>query len=229
MEAKNNKLIEFKTFDVKGVEVKEDEVSGYGAVFGNVDRTGDVIHKGAFKKTISENKGSVIMVANHDQNKPVGRVTNMSEDNYGLKFSGYTSKTDSGQEYKQLMKDGVIDSFSIGYKAVRWERNDHGGRDILEAKLFEISPVAIPMNPEAKLLEVKNFSDTDHRDSVIERFELLSKKLGKMEDKLQVEAEIRKLAEEYKSATQPTKEVTEPVVDKAEEFINAFKDALNNN
>ena len=222
---KTNKLIEFKTFDVKGVKVKDDEVKGYGAVFGNVDRTGDVIMKGAFKKTIQENKGSVIMVANHDQNKPVGRVTEMKEDDYGLQFKGYTSNTDSGKEYKQLMKDGVIDSFSIGYKAIRYEHNEHGGRDIQEAKLFEISPVAIPMNPEAKLLEVKNLSEESHRESVVERFELLAKNLGKMEGKLQVEAEIRKLAEEYKAVTQPT-EVTEPTVDKAVTFTNAFKDAL---
>lgn len=226
-----NKLIEFKSFEAKGVEYKNDEVSGYGAVFGNVDRTGDIIHKGAFKKTISENKGSVVMVANHKQDKPVGRVTSMEEDDYGLKFSGYTSNTESGQEYKQLMKDGVIDSFSIGYKVTKWDRNEHGGRNIYELKLFEISPVAIPMNPEAKLLEVKSISEEDHREEIISRFELLAKNLGDKKKRLQNEAELLKLAEEYKAVTQPA-EVTEPIVEEAKnnnQFLTALSDALKNN
>ena len=223
-------MIEFKTFEVKGELNTEGEITGYGAVFGNVDRTGDVIHKGAFTKTIKENEGSVIMVANHDQNVPVGRVQSMEEDNYGLKFKGYLAKTDKAQEYKQLMKDGVVDSFSIGYKVIRGEQNEHGGRNIHELKLFEISPVAIPMNPDAKLLEVKNIDTEDHRENILERFELLAKNLGDKKNKLQNEAELLKLATEYKNATQPT-EVTEPEVTeeaKQQEFLTAFKDALNN-
>jgi HK97 family phage prohead protease len=226
-------MIEFKTFEVKGTLNVEGEITGYGAIFDNVDRGGDVIKKGAFAKTISENGGSVIMVANHDQNKPIGRVTEMKEDATGLLFKGYLSKTDRAQEYKQLMKDGVVDSFSIGYAVVKGDRNDHGGRDLAELKLFEISPVAIPMNPEAKLLEVKNISKEDNREETLERFENLAKTIGKKSMKLQNEAELLKLAELYKSVTQPLQVDTEPIVDPEVQanldFLNALNDALTNN
>jgi HK97 family phage prohead protease len=226
-------MIEFKTFEVKGTLNVEGEITGYGAIFDNVDRGGDVIKKGAFAKTISENGGSVIMVANHDQNKPIGRVTEMKEDATGLLFKGYLSKTDRAQEYKQLMKDGVVDSFSIGYAVVKGDRNDHGGRDLAELKLFEISPVAIPMNPEAKLLEVKNISKEDNREDTLERFEMLAKNIGKKSMKLQNEAELLKLAELYKSVTQPLQVDTEPIVDPEVQanldFLNALNDALTNN
>lgn len=226
-------MIEFKTFEVKGTLNVEGEITGYGAIFDNVDRGGDVIKKGAFSKTISENGGSVIMVANHDQNKPIGRVTEMKEDATGLLFKGYLSKTDRAQEYKQLMKDGVVDSFSIGYAVVKGDRNDHGGRDLAELKLFEISPVAIPMNPEAKLLEVKNISKEDNREDTLERFEMLAKNIGKKSMKLQNEAELLKLAELYKSVTQPLQVDTEPIVDPEVQanldFLNALNDALTNN
>jgi len=226
-------MIEFKTFEVKGTLNVEGEITGYGAIFDNVDRGGDVIKKGAFAKTISENGGSVIMVANHDQNKPIGRVTEMKEDATGLLFKGYLSKTDRAQEYKQLMKDGVVDSFSIGYAVVKGDRNDHGGRDLAELKLFEISPVAIPMNPEAKLLEVKNISKEDNREETLERFETLAKTIGKKSMKLQNEAELLKLAELYKSVTQPLQVDTEPIVDPEVQanldFLNALNDALTNN
>lgn len=226
-------MIEFKTFEVKGTLNVEGEITGYGAIFDNVDRGGDVIKKGAFNKTISENGGSVIMVANHDQNKPIGRVTEMKEDATGLLFKGYLSKTDRAQEYKQLMKDGVVDSFSIGYAVVKGDRNEHGGRDLAELKLFEISPVAIPMNPEAKLLEVKNISQDDVVDDTVERFEMLAKNIGDKKMKLQNEAELLKLAELYKSATQPLESDTEPAigdeVDANLEFLNALNEALTNN
>ena len=226
-------MIEFKTFEVKGTLNVEGEITGYGAIFDNVDRGGDVIKKGAFAKTISENGGSVIMVANHDQNKPIGRVTEMKEDATGLLFKGYLSKTDRAQEYKQLMKDGVVDSFSIGYAVVKGDRNDHGGRDLAELKLFEISPVAIPMNPEAKLLEVKNISKEDNREETLERFETLAKTIGKKSMKLQNEAELLKLAELYKSVTQPLQVDTEPIIDPEVQanldFLNALNDALTNN
>lgn len=226
-------MIEFKTFEVKGTLNVEGEITGYGAIFDNVDRGGDVIKKGAFNKTISENGGSVIMVANHDQNKPIGRVTEMKEDDTGLLFKGYLSKTDRAQEYKQLMKDGVVDSFSIGYAVVKADDNSHGGRDLSEVKLFEISPVAIPMNPEAKLLEVKNMSEGDNREEVIERFEMLAKNIGDKKMKLQNEAELLKLAELYKSVTQPLEADTEPTkedeVNANLEFLNALNEALTKN
>lgn len=226
-------MIEFKTFEVKGTLNVEGEITGYGAIFDNVDRGGDVIRKGAFNKTISENGGSVIMVANHDQNKPIGRVTEMKEDETGLLFKGYLSKTDRAQEYKQLMKDGVVDSFSIGYAVVKADNNNHGGRDLSEVKLFEISPVAIPMNPEAKLLEVKNMSEGNNREEVVERFEMLAKNIGDKKMKLQNEAELLKLAELYKSATQPSEADTEPAigdeVDANLEFLNALNEALTKN
>lgn len=226
-------MIEFKTFDVKGTLNVEGEITGYGAVFNNVDRTGDVIKKGAFAKTIKENGGSVIMVANHDQNKPIGRVTEMKEDDNGLLFKGYLSKTDRAQEYKQLMKDGVVDSFSIGYAVVKGDANEHGGRDLSEIKLFEISPVAIPMNPEAKLIEVKKLAEDDSREEIIERFEMLAKNIGDKKLKLQNEAELLKLAELYKSATEPLEADTQPTeeiseVDANLEFLNALTEAFNN-
>jgi len=227
-------MIEFKTFEVKGTLNVEGEITGYGAIFDNIDRGGDVIKKGAFNKTISENGGSVIMVANHDQNKPIGRVTEMKEDATGLLFKGYLAKTERAQEYKQLMKDGVVDSFSIGYAVVKGDSNNHGGRDLSELKLFEISPVAIPMNPEAKLLEVKNIANEDNREEIIERFEVLAKTIGKKSMKLQNEAEILKLAELYKSVTQPLQVDTEPIIEEPEDptnldYLIALTEALTNN
>ena len=224
------KPIEFKTFEVKKAEVGENgKVIGYGAKFGNADRTGDIIHKGAFSKTIMENAGSVILLANHDQDCPIGRVTSMEEDEYGLKFEAKFASTDKAQEYRTLLADGAVDSFSIGYKAIKFDMNSEGGRNLYECKLYEISPVAIPMNPEAKLLEVKNVEELDPRDQILKRFELLAKNVGNPDNKLQLEAEVLKLANEYKQATQPEIKSTEPEVTEeanTNQFLTELKDAL---
>ena len=65
--------------------------SGYGAVFGNVDAYGDVIEKGAFRKTIEEFKASVDggaeFSAGNEEN-PEDSPLIYFPDNGNLTFSG---------------------------------------------------------------------------------------------------------------------------------------------
>lgn len=225
------KAIEYKEFETKGAKLGEDGiVRGYAAVFGNEDNQKDKIHPGAFAKTIKENGGSVVMLANHDRNKVIGRVTHLEEDSYGLKFEASLAPTDAGVEYRTLMTGGFVDKFSIGYKVIKGGRSNGGGRDIFEVKLYEVSSVAIPMNEKAVILEAKSMGEDDHRESVIKRYEDLAKSMGNKDTKLQDEAELMKLAEEYKTATQPT-EVTEPEVSeeaKEQQFLTELNEALQN-
>jgi hypothetical protein len=62
---------------------------------------------------------------------------------------------------------------------------------------------------------------------------MLSKNIGDKKMKLQNEAELLKLAELYKSATQPLEADTEPAVDPEVQanldFLTALNDALTNN
>jgi phage head maturation protease len=47
-------------FEVKAGSTEDDGcITGYGSVFGNVDSYGDIVAKGAFKKTILDSKTAV--------------------------------------------------------------------------------------------------------------------------------------------------------------------------
>ena len=71
-------------------------ISGYGAVFNNEDRGGDVILKGAFKDTLKDARKSGIwpvMFLDHGPyygggDLPLGVWTSLEEDDYGLRVEG---------------------------------------------------------------------------------------------------------------------------------------------
>ena len=61
------------------------EFTGHASVFGNVDLGGDVITKGAFRKSINDNSGRFPLLDGHSET--VGAVV-AEEDGYGLKVKG---------------------------------------------------------------------------------------------------------------------------------------------
>ena len=48
-----------------------------------------------------------------------------------------------------LVRAGFINSKSVGFRPIRWERNETGGVDYFEQELLESSYVAVPANSEA--------------------------------------------------------------------------------
>jgi HK97 family phage prohead protease len=142
-------------------------VEGYGNCFENLDQNGDIVHRGAFKKTIKErvDKGMVPYIDTHqwDAAHVLGTVMSASEDEKGLKFLAKLASTPDAQQIKQKMIEGHIKRNSIGFAPVqeRYERQtgDKGPGDMVrhldELKLFEISCVPIAANEESMITGVK--------------------------------------------------------------------------
>lgn len=146
------------------VEIKtaaDGTFEGYAAVFGNVDSYGDIIQPGAFTKTIQERRSQIKILWNHDSfAPPVGKLLDIREDAYGLRVQGKLLDTPRGQEIAQGMRDGVIDSMSIGYTTIKhaYEQREDLGREVRllqELKLYEFSPVNFPANEAATITAVK--------------------------------------------------------------------------
>ncbi len=160
--------------EVKFASDKSGVFSGYGAVTGNMDAGGDVIEKGAFKRTLREweEKGKFPpMLLQHgggflggaDDMLPVGKWTSMEENSKGLKVEGelFALGTERGQYIYEGMKAGALDGMSIGYR-VRKEGVIHGTkpgdprRKITDLDLVELSIVTFPMNDKARIGAVKS-------------------------------------------------------------------------
>ena len=188
-------------------------IKGYGSYFGNKDSDNDVIAKGAYKKTIAENGDRVKYLYQHDMNQPIGKMTELYEDDKGLVFVAEIAKTQLGNDVVQLMKSGVITENSVGIMPI--QKNNKGDyREITEVKLYEISAVTLAANDQAKILDVKGNIDVD---KLSKRYDNLSKLIrkGNISDEMgfAIEAEILKLKSLFVEFTKPEIEITSPNVE----------------
>ena len=149
---------------------------GYASVFGIQDFDGDVIVKGAFKKTLEayRAKGKMPkMLWQHDATKIVGKFTEMTEDDNGLFVKGsLIMDVQQGREAYALLKAGQLDAMSVGFNIT--EAGGDGsmrGRVIEEVDLWEISLVTWGANPAALVTNVKNMKDFEKilRDAGLSR------------------------------------------------------------
>jgi len=103
-------------------------------------------------------KGSVDLTANvklfRDHEDIIGVVTEMTESDEGLMIKAKISETVLGNETLNLVKDGAIRSFSVGFIPVTDEKKD---KTIIRKKvnLKEVSLVAFPAYDKAEVLSVR--------------------------------------------------------------------------
>ncbi len=152
------------SFEIKAVS-DDGLFSGYASVFDNVDSYGDIVRKGAFVESIGEweAKGKMPPILwNHDPSDPIGIYTKMQEDDKGLYVEGKLLIDDvpRARQTHALMKAGVIDGLSIGYRVKEYLYNvDEEVTDLIKLSLREVSIVTFPANPETRIEAVKSRLD----------------------------------------------------------------------
>lgn len=150
--------------DLKEVS-DEGEFVGYASKFDIADQGGDVVQKGAFTATLGTRTASQVkMLWQHSPSEPVGLWKSIEEDSIGLKVQGkLLLGVNRARETYELMKAGVVDGLSIGYRTIKSVRDDKGRRMLKELDLWEISLVTFPMLREATVDGVKG--DWTERDA----------------------------------------------------------------
>ena len=130
-------------------------IAGYASVFGRTDQSGDRVDAGAYAaslKRLTAKGGTVKMLWQHDPNQPIGVWDEVREDGKGLWVKGrILTDVAKGREAAALVAAGAIDGLSIGYRTVRAQKNDKGGRTLSELELWEVSLVTFPMLPDARV------------------------------------------------------------------------------
>ncbi|MBL4837379.1 MAG: HK97 family phage prohead protease [Kordiimonadaceae bacterium] len=127
---------------------------GYGAVFGNTDRDGDIVAKGAFSSSLATLKPALLW--QHEQKSPIGVFDEVREDDRGLYVRGRLSLKGRGEEAYELLKMGALNGLSVGFITKSDERDAVTGiRTILKAELLEVSLVTFPANELARVTMVK--------------------------------------------------------------------------
>lgn len=132
-------------------------IKGYAST-NHSDRAGDSIDHDAWVKNggLDNFKGNPIILFNHDYNRPIGRATSLEVNDKGLELGARISK--SAGEVKDLIKDGVLGAFSVGFRVKDAEYlKETDGYQIKDAELFEVSVVSVPCNQAAMFSIAKSF------------------------------------------------------------------------
>jgi len=152
-------------------------IEGYAAVFNslslNMGFYYEQILPGAFKKTIQE--ADIRALFNHDPNYVLGRNTNgtleLNEDNHGLKVKITPPKTQWADDLKESIKRKDISQMSFGFRVIKDDVHENNNndliRDLIEVKLFDVSPVTFPAYPQTEVSLRNLFSAPSFRDEKI--------------------------------------------------------------
>lgn len=140
------------------------EFVGLASTYGNVDQGGDIVHPGAFTKTIQASKQRPLLWKHRDE---IGLVT-LRDTPAGLEAHGKLSLgVQLARDVYTFLQDGVAKALSIGYTTVR---ADYSGdvRNLRELKLYEVSLLSLPMNEQAVVTSVKSASAVEVRAALDE-------------------------------------------------------------
>ena len=166
---------QFKEFAVKELSYNGESrtISGYAAIFNNRDKAGDILLKGCFAKSIqdrgpeSQANDKIIMLWQHDQHEPIGKISVLIEDEKGLYFEAVIDDVERGNQAIKQLESGTLNQFSIGYSYV-WEKCEYDQeRDafiVKEVVLYEISVVSIGCNGETEYLGLKSESTDPYEE-----------------------------------------------------------------
>ena len=123
--------------------------AGYAAVFGQPDKGGDIVRKGAFLRAL-EKAGEVPLLWQHKPGAVIGRIEHLSEDKRGLRVIASVGDVRAAE----LLERGKVDGLSFGYR-VREAKGCGAHRELVELDLVEVSLVANPMQPKARVHAVE--------------------------------------------------------------------------
>ena len=175
---------EFKAYESKSLSVKMEDVDegsrtvvGYLSAFDQLDSDNDIIRKGAFKKSLSDNgvdsssNRVIAHLRNHDWEHQIGKFTSLEEDSFGLKFTSVLGRSTKGNDALLDYQDGILNEHSIGFNYVKdkisevEDSNNPEGKfyEITEVKLWEGSAVTFGANEFTPVLEAsKSILESDY-------------------------------------------------------------------
>lgn len=157
------------TVDAKALPASGDSniesifIEGYASTI-DIDRSGDVVPKSAWEKGIQNYLKNPIILAQHDYDDPIGRMTDYRVDDKGLWVKARISS--AAEEVFGLIKDKILTAFSIGFRILDAEYNSAAEVFVIkELELVEISVVSVPCNQNTLFDLSKAFeNDSDYKE-----------------------------------------------------------------
>lgn len=155
-------------FEVKEMDSATRRVQVYLAKFDNMDSDGDIIRKGAFKKSIQEHgpqsasNRKIAFLRHHDWQQPIGKFLELTEDDYGLLALAEMGRSSLAEDAWKDYEDGIIREHSIGFQymkdKLKFVEDEtlpmKGYWEVTEVKLYEGSAVTFGANDMTNVIAV---------------------------------------------------------------------------
>lgn len=234
---------------IKDVDGKQGIVTGYFSKFDNVDADGDIIRKGAFAKSIMETgpastQPRIKHLLNHNTNQPLGAITSLSEDAFGLAYESQVGTHALGQDFIKMVESNLITEHSIGYQTMkRNQLQDYAGYmkdpstgwfELTDIKLWEGSSLtAWGSNQYTPLTGLKTEKKEDFLQALVNRQKNLEKfcrnSTASDETIELLLIECKQLTQLIIENTEQVKDTTpQPRINELSEAITIFKNSLKN-
>lgn len=170
----NTMIYGYKRLDqsIKDVDAKKGIVTGYFSSFNVKDSDGDIIRPGAFKNSINEwfPKGRIKHLMNHNPSMPLGKLTALKEDDFGLYYESQIGTHTLGQDFIKMVESDLIKEHSIGFN-VRNKKKSADGNELLDIILYEGSSLtAWGANEFTPMVGMKSATDAADRLKALEKF-----------------------------------------------------------
>ncbi len=161
--------MEHRTFkyEIREMDNATGRFRGYASIFGErIPDFNEIVHPGAFTKTIAERKGKVPILYMHDPSAWIGMTTDMVEDKRGLQIDAELAINDvqRAREVWALMSmahaANTPAGISVGFRAIKHDQKG-GVRNLYEMGLHEnsITPPSFQAAPNAKTSEIRSALD----------------------------------------------------------------------
>lgn len=165
-------------------------IEGYASTT-DIDRQGDVVPVSVWEKGIQNYLKNPVILAYHDHSEPVGRMVEHKIDSKGLWIKARISSAAS--EVFNLVKDGVLTAFSIGFRIVDAEYNSAAELFVVkELELHEISVVSVPANQNTLFSLSKAFDTAEEFKSFKMQFAPNSESAKGLESSTEASSEVKK-------------------------------------
>lgn len=122
--------------------------AGYAGLFNIPDADRDVIHKGAFVRTLQQRTKPLPLLWQHHAEQQIGTIERICEDERGLRVVALIQNSNCRPAH--LLRKGAVTGLSFGYRA-RVSNQTSRGRELHGIDLFEISLVTHPLQYEARV------------------------------------------------------------------------------
>jgi HK97 family phage prohead protease/HK97 family phage major capsid protein len=165
-------------------------IEGYAST-NDADRQGDIVPTSVWEAGMENYLKNPVILAYHEHCEPIGRMVEHRIDEKGLWIKARISA--AAEDVFNLVKDGVLTAFSIGFRIVDAEYNSAAELFVVkELELHEISVVSVPANQNTIFSLSKAFNTAEEFKSFKMQFAPKSESAKGLESSTEAKSDINK-------------------------------------